>query len=209
MRNGEVLAVLLSINLLVPMAQSKDSVAPSSSQVPEHETKNAKKVSELEIAGLRPGQDTMRKAYHRFGKDRVTNELSQSGSVVWLDVCNRQMLTVSFDTNDIIRGVRIQHTPGVTDADCDVRSYSRNVRSRMGGTGHGLLFGDRCDRVQQLYGSPHSDDYSASGTQESNSFVYHFDRGSKGSQLTLEITCDPASKTVKTIELTAPGPVSP
>jgi hypothetical protein len=165
--------------------------------------------NELEIAGLRPGQDTMRKAYHRFGKNLVTNELSQSGSVVWLDVCNHQMLTVSFDTNDIILGVRIQHTPGVTMADCDVRSYSRNVRSRMGGTGHGLLFGDRCDRVQQLYGSPHSDDHSASGTQESNSFVYHFDRGSKGSQLTLEITCDPASKTVKTIELTAPGPVNP
>jgi hypothetical protein len=189
------------------MAQGKDFVAPSSSQVAEHETNG--RVSELEIAGLHPGQDTMRKAYHRFGKDRVSNELSQSGSVVWLDVCNHQMLTVSFDTNRIIRGVTIQHTPGVTDADCDLRSYSRNARSRMGATGHGLLFGDRCDRVRQLYGPRYSDDHSASSAQESNSFVYHFDRGSEGIHLTLEITCDPASKTVKTIQLTSPGPVNP
>jgi len=79
----------------------------------------------------------------------------------------------------------------------------------MGGTGHGLLFGDRCDRVQQVYGSPHSDEHSARGAQESNLFVYHFDRGTKEAQLTLEITCDSASKQVRTIELAASRPANP
>jgi hypothetical protein len=209
MRNWAVVAILLSINLQVSIAQGKDPDVPSSLQVPEHEGINARQVTESEIAGLHPGQDAMRKAYHRFGKDRVNKELSQPGSAVWLDVCNRQMLSVAFDTNDIIRDVRIQHTPGVTNADCDLRSYSRSVRSRMGGTGHGLIFGDRCDRVQEVYGSPHSGEHSARGGQESHSFVYHFDRGSKGTKLTLEITCDSTSRQVRTIALSASGPANP
>lgn len=202
-----MLAILLSINLQVSIAQGKDPVVQSSLQVTEHES--ARQVIESEIAGLRPGQDTTRKAYHRFGKDRIHKGLSQPGSVVWLDVCNSQVLSVAFDTNDIIRDVKIQHTLGVINADCDVRSYSRSVRSRMGGTGHGLLFGDRCDRVQQVYGSPHSVEHSARGKQESNSFVYRFNRGTKGPQLTLEITCDSASRQVSTIELAASGPANP
>jgi hypothetical protein len=126
-----------------------------------------------------------------------------------LDVCNRQMLSVAFDTNDIIRDVKIQHTLGVIDADCDVRSYSGKVRSRMGATGHGLLFGDRCDRSQQVYGFPHPDDHFAGGAGESNSFVYHFDRGTKGTQLTLQIRCDSAFNQVRTIELTASSRANP
>ena len=203
-----MLAILLSINVHVSIAQGQDAHVPSSLQAPQHERGNARQVIESEIAGLHPGRDTVRKAYHRFGRDRVSKELSQPGSAVWLDVCNSQMLSVAFDTNDIIRGVRIQHTPGVTNADCDLRSYSRSVRSRMGGTGHGLLFRDRCDRIQQIYGPLHSDEHSAHGAQDSTSYVYNFDPGAKGTKLTLEISCDSASEQVRTIELRAPGPTT-
>ena len=209
MRDWAVLAILLSINLQFSIAQGKAPIADSSLQGPEPERTIERQVIESEIAGLHPGRDTTRKAYHRFGKDRINKGLSQPGSVVWVDACNSQMLSVAFDTNDTIRDVKIQHTLGVVNADCDLRSYSRSVRSRMGGTGHGLLFGDRCDRVQQVYGSPHSDEHSARGAQESNLFVYHFDRGTKEAQLTLEITCDSASKQVRTIELAASRPANP
>jgi len=198
MKNGVVIAVL-SVSLLAAhsIAQNGGSVGPGPSQIAQPETGNTKHPIEYEIAGLRPGRDTLDKAYRRFHKDRV--ELSSPGLALWVDECNHQKLTVVFDTKDIIREVRIE-PDFVSMADCLPRAYSRSRRARIGGTGRGLVFRDSCSRIQQIYGTPQSEGRTAHGEQE---FVYRFDRGVKESSLTFELTCNAALTAVETIKLTS------
>lgn len=198
------MTVLLSVNLQLSIAQDRGSVVPSSTHVAEQTRDSAKRVVEYEIAGLRPGKDTVEKAYRRFGKDHVVKHLSGSDSAVWVDVCDSPMLTVTFDRNDIVRDATIQHSPGVTNADCDLKSYSRGVRSRMGGTRHDLVFRDGCDRVQEIYGAPQSQGESAHNKKE---LKYRYDLN--GRSLTFDVTCDSVQNYVEAIKLTASGPAEP
>ena len=199
-------AVLLFISLLaIPStAQDKESVDPRSSRMPEKEQRNSKQTIEYKIAGLRPGRDTIETAYGRFRKDRVIKDLSTPGGAVWIDPCNRQMLTVAFDPEGTIHEVSIEPYP--IDADCIISSYSRTVRARLGGTGHGLVFRDSCNRIQEIYGEPQSQGRSVHGDWE---FVYSFDRAVKGNSLTFELTCDAARDRVTGIKLTASRPAKP
>jgi hypothetical protein len=181
-----LLAMLLSVNLQLSEGQDNDPMNRPYSQVAEqHRTENTRRVMEYEIAGLRPGKDTADKAYHRFGEDREVRNLAAFNSAAWLDVCSFQMLTVTFDTNKIIRDVTIKHAPGVIDADCEIKSYSRSVRSRMGGTRHGLVFQDRCDRVEEIYGTTQ---FKSQDHLFNKAFLYRYDF--KGRSLTFEVTCD-------------------
>jgi hypothetical protein len=199
MGNRIALAILLCVNLQLSIAQEKGSVPSSSTQVAERGTQT----KEYEIAGLRPGKDAVGKAYHRFGKESMRKQLSASDSAVWVDDCNYQMLTVTFDRDNLVRDVTIQHSPGVTNADCDLRSYSRAVRSRMGGTRHGLLFRDRCSRVQEIYGAPPQLQGEATGKKD---LMYRYDF--KGRSFTFEVTCDSASN-VDMIKLTSSSSSKP
>jgi len=83
--------------------------------------------------------------------------------------------------------------------DCDSKASTRSERARMGGTGHGLVFWDSCDRIRQIYGKPQAQDRSAHGAE----FVYQFDRVVKARSLAFELTCDSDFNGVKTIKLTA------
>ncbi len=196
MKKGTVTALLLSISLFVPSkAQDKNSAGRPLSQF---RNNSSRKVVEHEIAGLRPGGDTIEKAYHRFGKNIL---LSQPGSAVWVDHCNHQMLTVAFNPNGIIREIEVEPPPWGQNIDCSPGSYSRGVRARMGGTGRGLVLRDRCDRVREVYGAPLSEG-RFNGDNKGREFVYRFDRAVKGSTLILEITCDSALSRVEKIKLT-------
>ena len=139
---------------------------------------NTKQVVEYKIAGLRPGRDTIERAYRRFHKSRMVKELSAPHSAVWLDPCNHQMLTVAFDAKGIIRDITVQRYP--SEVDCAPKAYKTSVRARMGSTGRGLIFGDSCERIQRIYGSPQSQRRSAHGDEE---LIYHFDGEFKGDSL--------------------------
>jgi len=174
----------------------------TSPQAPNHGKANSKQVIEDKIAGLRPGRDTIEKAYDRFGRNRVIEDLSPAGSASWLDPCNHQELTVAFEPNRVIRQVRIQPEPSESIVDCSAKSYSRSVRTRMGGTGHGLVFRDRCERIRQVYGMPGSEATRADGSKELHQFVYRFDQGPQGRSLILEIACDSSLDQAESIRLT-------
>ena len=206
MKNGIVKATLSICLLAVPaVAQDEGSAGPRSSQISQHEKGNTKQTIENEIAGLRPGKDTVEKAYRRFHKDRVIKDLSPPGSALWMDNCNHQTLTVGFDAKGIIREVRIAPAP-VSNADCNPKAYERSTRARIGATRRGLLFRDSCDRIEQIYGAPQSQRRAVNGDQE---FVYRFDGGIEVSSLTLELTCNSARNYVETIKLAASGAVKP
>jgi hypothetical protein len=207
MKIGIAIAVL-SVSLLAvnSVAQNEGAAGASSSQVSRHEKGSTKPAVEYEIAGLRPGKDTIEKAYRRFHKDRVIKELSPPSSALWMDNCNHQMLTVGFDPKGVIREVRIEPAP-VSNVDCSPRSYDRSTRARMGGTRRGLVFRDSCDRIQQIYGVPQSQAPTVNGGQE---FTYRFDPGEQGkNMLSLALTCNPARNDVESIKLAISDAVKP
>jgi hypothetical protein len=211
MKNGILVVPLLSIALVAApsTAQDKEHAGSGPTGISEPEKANHNQSIEYEIAGLRPGRDSIDKAYSRFHKDRVLND-SPPNSAIWWNPCTQQMLTVSFDTNRKIWAVKIEPAPQTSVIfDCDSRASVRSVRARMGGTGRGLVFRDSCSRVRQLYGAPQRQDRSLPGAKDYDLFVYRFDRGVKQSLLTLEITCDSARNEVQTVKLTASSTPKP
>jgi hypothetical protein len=211
MKNGILLVLLLSVALVAATstAQDKERAGSGPTGISEPEKANHKQAIESKIAGLRPGRDSIGKAYSRFHKDRVLKD-SPPNSALWWSPCTQQTLTVSFDTNGVIWEVKIEPAPQTSIIfDCDSRAYSRSVRARMGGTGRGLVFRDSCSRVRQLYGAPQRQDRSLLGDKDNDLFVYRFDRGIKQSLLTLEITCDSARNEVRSLKLTASGTSKP
>jgi hypothetical protein len=207
MKNGIVTALLLSICLLAApsIAQENDSIGPGSLDIHRDAKANAKQAIEYKIAGLRPGRDSIDKAYGRFHKDRIFKDLSTPSSAVWTDACNREMLTVAFDSRGTIREVRTERQY-LGEGDCELSAYTRSARARLGGTGHELVLRDSCKRIQQIYGLPQSQHLLARDRKE---FVYRFDRIVKGNTLTLELICDSTRDQVETMKLTASSPSKP
>jgi hypothetical protein len=180
-RFSSVVAILLLLTLW-PV------VAPPT-HASRKEAENPKQVKEDALAGLRPGRDTIEKAYRRFGKDRVDQGQSTDSSISWRDVCNHQGLTVAIDSNGVIQEVIVGPEVGVTTADCDAKSYSREVRAKFG-SGHGLLLRDHCDRIQKVYGTAQSKSSSDSRNERFESYLYRFDWEGKRAPLTLEVACN-------------------
>jgi hypothetical protein len=211
MKNRILVVLLLSITFAAPPStgQDKEHVGSGPTGISEPEKAHYKQAIEYEIAGLRPGRDSIDKAYSRFHKDRVLDD-SPPNSALWSNPCTQQMLTVSFDTNGIISEVKIEPAPQTNVIfDCDSSAYTRSARARMGGTGRGLVFRDSCTRVPQLYGAPQLPSRSLLGATDHDLFVYHFDRGVRQGLLTLEIRCDSAHNKVQTVELTAAATLKP
>jgi hypothetical protein len=167
-----------------------------------------KQAVEFKVAGLRPGSDSIEKAYSRFHKDLMLKN-SPPNLALWSNPCTQQMLAVTFDTYGTIWEVKIEPAPPTNIIfDCDSKAYSRSVRARMGGTGRGLVFRDSCSRVQQVYGAPQHRRSPLTSKDDDQVFAYDFDEGN-GSLLTLEITCDSVRSEVETIKLTVSGTPKP
>src|SRR5438067_3507069 len=109
MKNGILAVLLLSIALVAAPSTAQDT-GSCRTGISEPEKANHKQAIEYKIAGLRPGKDSMDKAYRRFHKYRVLND-SPPDSAIWWNPCTQQMLTVSFDTNHIILAVKIEPAP--------------------------------------------------------------------------------------------------
>src|SRR6266581_8851419 len=100
MKNGILAVLLLSIALVAAPFTGQDT-GSGPTGISEPEKANHKQAIEDKVAGLRPGRDSIDKAYRRFHKDRALND-SPPNSAIWWDPCTQQILTVSFDTNRII-----------------------------------------------------------------------------------------------------------
>jgi hypothetical protein len=143
----------------------------------------SKRVRESNLAGLRPGQDTVAKAYKFFGRD--PDESVDSGRISWFDLCGSQKTVVAFDSNNVVQSITVEQRLVAAIVDCNDRAYSHSVRVKFG-SGRGLLKFDRCERITEIYGTPDSKKVSDSNRTV---YVYRYDRTNQQPPLTLEITC--------------------
>lgn len=155
--------------------------------------------SETKLAGLQPGRDTLETAYKRFGKDTVDQGMSHLPALAaWRNPCTNQELAVTDDANGVIQELVVQPPLGASNVDCTRKSYSRAVRARFG-TSRGLLFDDRCERIQEIYGPPESTIPSKVGGEQFLSYLYTF--SADVVRLHFEATCKTATDQVDKLEL--------
>jgi len=156
----------------------------------------SKSLRGVKLAGLHPGEKLSR-AYGRFGKRYVNQYLSSARSAVWVDPCTTQQLTVQFGLNGTIRRITVGPMPGKIEVICNNKAYSRTTRARFG-TNRGLLVGDSCGRIQELYGTPISD---TGGLRNRELQAMKYLSSDRTGELKLEIDCDTGNSQVERISL--------
>ena len=145
---------------------------------------NLKTVRETKLAGLRPGIDTIDAAYKRYREGFRDHAFDNS----WRDGCNHVELVVDAEATGLIREVRVETEIGIANNDCTQGSYSREVRSRFGSS-HNLVYRDRCERIQQIYGAPSSESSSEDDQNRLKTYVYSYPAEGKTPPLNWEVTC--------------------
>jgi hypothetical protein len=155
----------------------------------------SKRIRENKVAGLRPGQDTVAKAYKFFGRN--PDEKVNSGQISWFDLCGSQRAVIAFDSNNVVQSITVEQRLVGAIVDCNDKVYSRSVRVKFG-SGRGLFRWDRCERITEIYGTPDSRKVSDSDRKV---YVYRYGRTDQLPMLTLEITCDTTENRVYSFTL--------
>lgn len=164
----------------------------------------SKELREKSLAGLKPGKDTLQNAIRRFGPSNDAAQSDPPRFVVWRDVCNHQQVLVAMDESGLIRAVVVEQELAIATSDCTPGSYARKVRERFG-SGRGLLYGDHCERIQELYGTAQSKASSNEGGKQIESYAYTFESNSKSPALRLEVSCNTTSNLVNKLRLETVG----
>ena len=160
---------------------------------------------EFKLAGLRPGVDTIQSASRKLGKGyELTWQTEDGRAVVWRRVCPRPIeVKAEADSRGLIESLTVEgwHYPG--DADCEGSSDQAYAKA-LPGTGRGLKIYGRCERVQEIYGTPEPKASSTSNGKQLESYTYTFESNSK-STLRFEVSCDLSSDTVNKLRLETVG----
>jgi hypothetical protein len=160
----------------------------------------AKRVDELELAGLRPGRDTLTTARKLYGGGR--SEPDDSSAITWRDPCRGQSLHVEAGDAGVIQFITVQ----AEDHSGDCRG-SAAPRAHAGSwrTGRGLALGDAKTRVIDLYGAPNSGGPSTDNHQELDMLYYAFDWAGSDVPQVMEVYSDRATGRVAEITLSGPS----
>jgi hypothetical protein len=164
-----------------------------------------KRVNELTLAGLRPGNDSLEKASKRFGKESKIGAPDDPNAHSWPINCFVDDLEVEAEPNGIIGNVTVCFSSNLTGrivVDCDDRVASRKFRSQFG-SGRNLLLHDRCGRIEEIYGRAESRSPSVKGNDKLELYLYKFDRAGTDVPQVMEVSCDASSQTVAQITLAA------
>ena len=165
-----------------------------------------KRVNELTLAGLRPGNDSLEKASKRFGKESKIGAPDDPNAHSWPINCFfADDLEVGAEPNGIIRNVTVCFSSNLTGrivVDCDDRVASRKFRSQFG-SGRSLLPHDRCGRIEEIYGRAESRSPSVKGNDKLELYLYKFDWTGTDVPQVMEVSCDASSQTVAQITLAA------
>lgn len=154
---------------------------------------------ETKLAGLRPGKDTIESADRRFEKGNVNKFLADDSSSSWRDSCNYQELAVTVTPAGIIQSVAVHPATVSIDADCGLDQYSRKARARFG-SGRGLAFRDRCERIKEVYGEPRSLSSEESRNEKFEFYLYTSDQ-TTAIRLTWQVTCNASVNQVTEMKL--------
>ena len=141
-----------------------------------------KKVSELTLAGMRPGRDTVARApvkhmeFISGGKEDLEYH--------WRNICRLESLIVTTEKSGKVSEIRVTEyiPPGIVDC------ADRIPPSRWK-TGRGLGLHESADRVVQLYGKPDSVSPSTKGGQQLELWYYAFDWAGPDVPQVMEVVC--------------------
>ena len=177
---------LLSVAAAVAAARSQDATpAP------------APRASELTLAGLRPGRDTLAIAQHRYGSKGIANV--SDGTKQWLDPCTGHAIMLELAPNGVIQSVTISAIASEAGA-CAGRRGDL-LHEDQWQTGHGLHLGDTEDHVTEIYGDPGSSGPSVKGKHELELLYYAFDWAGSDVPQVMEVFCARDSGRVMEITL--------
>jgi hypothetical protein len=164
-------------------------------------TNDQARVNELTLAGLRPGHDKIESPKKIF-RGLEQDEAAKDG-LVWGDSCTHCDLRVEVDSHHVIRTVTVSsYYKPETMTKC-VETVAASARLRMLKSGHGLMLGDACSHVMEIYGKPESETPSVNRADQLELFYYGF--GWAGSEVpqVMEISCSQATEKVVEIMLAA------
>jgi hypothetical protein len=174
-RRGRILTrMLLAVSLASRFACAQ---TPN----PARKKTEARRTSELTLAGLRPGKDKTALAIAMYKKPGASDP-KQDGQISWPDPCRELTLTVDFDSQKSVQVIRVTHA-GSLAGDCGP------VAPGPWKTGQGLRVGDPAKKVAQLYGEPDSRSPSTKDGQPLELWYYAFDWAGADVPQVMEVLC--------------------
>lgn len=128
---------------------------------------------ELTLAGLRPGRDTLSRAFKWYKTKYLAKELSGKQTKVWRETCTGRSLTLHADDHEVIQEITVSALVPRNGSCADRRFDALRVQNWI--TGRGLRLGDPEDRVTQLYGEPNSSGPAVRGDDKLVFLYYSFE----------------------------------
>jgi hypothetical protein len=157
-----------------------------------------KPYTELTLAGLRPGRDSLVTALKRYKAKYSSSEEGAAGKKQWGDACTGHSLTMNVDAHGVIQEITVSSLVPL-DGKCENRRIDA-LDEKDWVTGRGLHLGDPEDRVAELYGEPNSSGPSVRGSTELEFLYYPFDWAGSDVPQAMEIYC--ARDTGRIVEIT-------
>jgi hypothetical protein len=157
-----------------------------------------KRFNELQLAGLRPGRDSLSRAHRLYGKPF---NIDTEGEI-WRDFCHRMQLVIDYDdATKKIQTIRVSYS--ALPADCLVETPGPSWF-----TSKGLRISDSVDQVINLYGPPDSRSPSTRGNQQLELLYYAFDWAGADVPQVMEVLCTPEKdgKPGRVVEITLAAP---
>jgi hypothetical protein len=158
--------------------------------------------NELTLAGLRPGRDTLSKAFKEYKAKYLAKEFSGSHIKEWRETCTGRSLTLQVDAHGVIQEITISSLVPRNGSCADRRFDALRVQNWI--SGRGLRLGDPQGRVTELYGEPSSSGPSVRGNNKLVYLYYSFDGEGSNVPQVMEVYC--ARDTGRVVEITLAYP---
>lgn len=180
---GSILLLLLALGLLCGQALRGQEVDGN----PDHPAGN---VSELTLAGLRPGRSTLREAVRMYGPHWFHPTPQETDRYLWSDPVRHILLSAEVNQQGEIRVISVTHT----NRDAAIRSV---LPLRAGATGRGVRLGDSLHRLRTVYGKPFFEGPSSLDGHDVHLIVYNFSWAGADKPQILESSFDSSGHLVK------------
>jgi len=173
-----------------------------------------KPYTELTLAGLRPGRDSLAVALKHYkakyssidegapGEKSAEKPAEKPTEKQWGDPCTNRSLSLSIDAHGVIQEITVSSLVP-QDGKCESRRTDA-LDEKDWITGRGLHLGDPQDRIAEIYGEPNSSGPAVRGSNELEFLYYPFDWAGSDVPQAMKIYC--ARDTGRVVEITLAYP---
>ncbi|MGH9776235.1 MAG: hypothetical protein ACRD50_14960 [Candidatus Acidiferrales bacterium] len=148
--------------------------------------------------------DRLAKMMQLFPKGTVVKDSEDANGFLFHEQCSQQLVRSEIGADERVESVTVSESLESHVADCSKVPRSRSYSRRLG-TGRGLLLGDCCDRVKEIYGEASSEGPSIKGGRELELYYYAFDWAGSHVPQVMEVSYNTATNRVVEITLASPS----